>query len=167
MGLDALYGEGSAATFAGLCLLTDIFPSAESVVRETDCRDGAVHVEQEWTDADGLIAVCKIDFRPSTATYTDLSVEESYRDRGIYQALIAEHPAWFATLGIVALIATPADDQAEYILALGGFHWQEVEGERQFAARVDVPDRMMECRDWLNGGQEPGWHSELQAKPVL
>jgi hypothetical protein len=169
MSLDALYGSGTAAAFAARADLSGTFPNVASAVTEATCNDGAVHVEVTWTLKAVQVAACKLDFRARSVTYTSLAVVAALQGKGLYGALILKHPAWMTTLGVLSLRATPATPRSEYLLALGGFHWQTLDGERIFAA-LTAGGRMGEYRAWLAAGQppasEPAWHAELIANPV-
>ncbi len=167
--LDGLYGPGAGEAFSRCCYLTRVIPGAEAAISESP-GVGAVAVRITWTDGPALVGSCAIEFTAKRAHYTDLALTDGtdgYQRRGVYRELIIKQPTWYATVGIETLTAWPLNDEAEAALALGGFHWQTVDGRELFAARVDVPDRMAEYRRWVLDGEppkgEPAWRRVLVA----
>lgn len=113
------------------------------------------------------VGMLTITWRPTSAFYS-LSVEPDYMGRGIYRETVCAQSALLAELGITALVAEPADERAEYLLALGGFHWQDFEGERRFCTKA-IGDRAQDYREWIGGGRrvrEPAWHARLVANSM-
>jgi GNAT superfamily N-acetyltransferase len=170
VGLDDLYGAGAAVEFAGLVDLTSVVPGAVPAITEQEglSKYGTVGVLVLWTDPATGEPFCQLqlDFHATFANYVGLAVADGYRGKGIYQALILQQPAWLAMKGVAALVASPLDERAEWILELGGFHWQQFEGVERFAA-LTAGDRMTEYRAWLEAGRpeesQPEWRAEVIA----
>ncbi len=171
MSLDALFGTGTAAAFATKLDISTAVPGASVTVSESTevSKYESVGVEAVWTLDGEEVAKLMIEAHKHWANYTLLNVQPAFRGKGIYQALILQQPQWWASLGVPALVASPRDPRAEYILALGGFHRQELRGYPRFAA-LTSGDRMEEYAAWLTAGRpeetQPVWHAELAANPV-
>jgi GNAT superfamily N-acetyltransferase len=173
MGLDHLYRPGAAVGFAERTDLTALFSGARAQVTESESGTDLVRVETTWADsshADYTIAICRIDFRALRAHYLDLIVAPAYAGKGIYRTLILQYQDWYEALGFQILTAAPSSPRAQYLLALGGFHCQEWDGDAWFAMKLGVPDRVAEYAAWLRDGRksnsEPAWHRELREHEV-
>jgi GNAT superfamily N-acetyltransferase len=131
---------------------------------------GFVHVETTWRKGQEEVAICKIDCFANYVIYTCLFVAEPYRGKGIYQRFILNYFRWYQSIGVKTLFATPQNERSEYLLALGGFRWIEIEGREHFAVRDSEESRMEMYLIWLEEGHpeatEPQWHKELRERPI-
>jgi GNAT superfamily N-acetyltransferase len=168
--LDALHGPGTATAFADRMDLSTAFPGTKAAVAERIHPEGSTVVETVWTNQGKRVAGLRLHLDAERAHYDKLEVEPEYRGQGFYQALI-RRPSWWRTLGVKIITAEPEDAHAQRVLALGGFHWQEFNGQSYFGVRLDQRDRMDDYREWLETGsnpkQEPEWHQELRQQAKL
>lgn len=168
MTLDELYSPGAASAVCAALDLTSILPWSVFDFFEEPVG-GGVGTRATYSVGGEEAAMLTIQWCPTFAFYS-LSVEPNWRGKGIYRQTVCAQSALLAHLGVEALVAIPADERAEYLLALGGFHWQDLDGERKFCT-LAVGDRAQEYREWVAAGRpeeaEPTWHAQLAAKPVF
>lgn len=166
MGLDALYGEGTAAAFAQRMDLNALFASSTATIVETDmdeAEDGEVAVEVIWRGPGSRIGLYRLIFHPTYVECTGLAVEPAWRNRGLLSFLIGRMNPWWVSLGLLAntMVAMP-DSLGDRVLRLAGFHDLE---DGSFGTELPAT-RCMEFVAWANEGEppesEPAWRKELE-----
>jgi hypothetical protein len=168
--LDELYGTGASAAFARAADMGSLFAGSTLQVHEAP-EPASVNLLSTWrTEAGELIGTCEQRCYEKRIHYAELSVQSAYAGRGIYRSLIVATTPLYERSGVEVLTASPLSPRAEYLLALGGFHWVNWAGERWFGAPLGEGSRMRCYREWVQAGRppagEPEWHRVLREAPV-
>lgn len=170
MSLSELYGEGADEEFRKAVSMPELFPESTVNITSSTKVNHSVHVETFWSNPEGQFGYSIQDFYPLRVHYTTLRLIETSQNKGFYKAQILKAPLLYHKWGIRAMTAYPHGPHQEWLLALGGFQWQEWLGILWFAVRLDITSRMAEYREWIKAGEpeasEPLWHKELREMPV-
>jgi GNAT superfamily N-acetyltransferase len=163
MGLDAMYGAGTASELAKRADISSIFPGATTTVKESETEDGLIAVDLTWKDPDGRIGQYRLQFNREEVRTTSLDVEPTRRSKGILTFLIRQMNDWWASIGITknTMYVRP-ESLGEVVLRLAGFDYLD---NHEFGSPIPGP-RLAEFVEWAEAGEdeatEPEWRKELQ-----
>lgn len=169
--LAELLGSGAADKLRAALDLSAVIAGSTFTVLEDQADDGSANVIVSY-DLPGEpgVVVLTVEYRLTHANYTGLQVAPALRGKGVYRQVACSQGALLAAFGVPFMVASPADERAEYLLALGGFYEREFFDGWAFCTETGKGDRQYEYRQWVTAGRpeegEPVWHAALAASPL-
>jgi GNAT superfamily N-acetyltransferase len=170
MGLDVLYGAGTAAAFAQRADLSTLLPSCTVQVAESDCEDGSVAVEVIWRDGESerRIGMWRLVFCQGYVECPWVTVEPGYRGQGVLSTLMVACEPWMTSIGLdeMRIMVLPGSEGERALMSMGfgplpdGGWGTDLQGQRG-----------LEYLAWVKGGEvpadEPAWRTALGPVPPV